>query len=122
MENFRLIQRVLLHGDSFEGASSVTPHSALRMTGISANTEWSFEFGFVIPGSTNSWQQVIEAADEMLPTEILKYVARARVPCLDAVVSLQSRVRVRPQWKRRDRDELLRRRPLGWPEQRSDLL
>lgn len=24
--------------------------------------EWKFDFGFVIPGSTNSWQQTIEAA------------------------------------------------------------
>ena len=35
--------------------------------------EWRFEFGFVIPGSTNTWQQTIEAADEssMLPAELL---------------------------------------------------
>lgn len=26
--------------------------------------EWFFDFGFVIPGSTNSWQQIIEAAGE----------------------------------------------------------
>jgi retinal rod rhodopsin-sensitive cGMP 3',5'-cyclic phosphodiesterase subunit delta len=24
--------------------------------------EWFFAFGFVIPGSTNSWEQIIEAA------------------------------------------------------------
>jgi retinal rod rhodopsin-sensitive cGMP 3',5'-cyclic phosphodiesterase subunit delta len=33
--------------------------------------EWNFKFGFVIPNSTNSWQQVIEAADEMMPAEVL---------------------------------------------------
>jgi hypothetical protein len=35
--------------------------------------EWRFEFGFVIPGSTNSWQQTIEAAGEgnMLPADLL---------------------------------------------------
>ena len=49
IHNFRLVQRVLFHGNCIE--------------------EWRFQFGFVIPGSTNSWQQVIEAADEMLPAE-----------------------------------------------------
>jgi len=35
--------------------------------------QWFFAFGYVIPGSTNSWQQVIEAApaDQMLPAESL---------------------------------------------------
>ena len=33
--------------------------------------EWRFDFGFVIPGSTNSWQQVIKAADEMMDPELL---------------------------------------------------
>jgi hypothetical protein len=39
-------------------------------------TEWFFEFGFVIPGSTNTWQQTIEAADEnsMLPASMLRCV------------------------------------------------
>lgn len=37
-------------------------------------SEWLFQFGFVIPGSTNSWQQIIEAADadKMLPAEELR--------------------------------------------------
>ena len=51
MEHFRLEQRVLLHDQPFE--------------------EWKFQFGFVMPASTNSWQQVIEAADEMMPAEVL---------------------------------------------------
>ena len=51
METFRLEQRVLLHDQPFE--------------------VWNFSFGFVMPGSTNSWQQVIEAADEMMPAEVL---------------------------------------------------
>jgi hypothetical protein len=36
---------------------------------------WLFQFGFVIPGSTNSWQQIIEAAppDKMLPASMLRY-------------------------------------------------
>ena len=35
--------------------------------------EWNFQFGFVIPNSTNTWQQTIEAADEasMLPAAAL---------------------------------------------------
>lgn len=51
MDHFRLEQRVLLHEHPFE--------------------EWRFTFGFVMPGSTNTWQQVIEAADEMMPAEVL---------------------------------------------------
>lgn len=30
-----------------------------------------FMFGFVIPNSTNNWEQMIEAKDEMIPYEIL---------------------------------------------------
>ncbi|CAF4779262.1 unnamed protein product [Rotaria sp. Silwood1] len=37
------------------------------------NLEWSFTFGFVIPGSTNTWQSLIEAAPEsqMIPASLL---------------------------------------------------
>ncbi len=48
---FRLLQRIILHGQCIE--------------------EWNFQFGFVIPGSTNTWQQVIEAAPVMIPVEQL---------------------------------------------------
>lgn len=53
LNNFRLEQRVYFQGHCIE--------------------EWFFTFGFVIPGSTNSWQQIIEAAppDQMLPAEEL---------------------------------------------------
>ena len=36
--------------------------------------EWFFEFGFVIPGSTNTWQSLIEAAPEsqMMPAQALR--------------------------------------------------
>ncbi len=53
MENFRLEQRVFFRGVCME--------------------EWFFDFGFVIPGSTNSWQSTIESAGEgkMLPAELL---------------------------------------------------
>ena len=35
--------------------------------------EWNFQFGFVIPNSTNTWQQTIEAAEEsqMMPASVL---------------------------------------------------
>ena len=35
--------------------------------------KFEFKFGFVIPGSTNTWQQTIETVDQkdMLPTKIL---------------------------------------------------
>ena len=37
--------------------------------------EWLFDFGFVIPDSTNTWQSLIEAApaDQMMPANVLRY-------------------------------------------------
>ncbi|KAG9410253.1 Retinal rod rhodopsin-sensitive cGMP 3',5'-cyclic phosphodiesterase subunit delta [Aphanomyces cochlioides] len=49
--DFRLEQRVFLHGKCLE--------------------EWLFTFGYVIPDSTNSWQQTIEAAETMLPADAI---------------------------------------------------
>ncbi|KAK3280405.1 hypothetical protein CYMTET_11751 [Cymbomonas tetramitiformis] len=53
IDKFTMIQRVFVHEVCTE--------------------EWNFDFGFVIPGSTNSWQSTIEAADEqdMLEPEML---------------------------------------------------
>lgn len=53
MEKFRLEQRVIFKGNCLE--------------------EWFFDFGFVIPGSTNTWQSIIEAApqDQMMPAKVL---------------------------------------------------
>jgi len=53
MEKFRLEQKVYLKDQVIE--------------------EWYFEFGFVIPNSTNTWQSLIEAAPEsqMLPASLL---------------------------------------------------
>ena len=53
MEKFRLEQRIFFQGVCME--------------------EWFFDFGFVIPGSTNTWQNTIEAAggDAMLPASML---------------------------------------------------
>ena len=34
--------------------------------------EFQFDFGFVIPGSTNSWEQVIDAdVGQVMPAEVL---------------------------------------------------
>jgi len=53
IEKFRLEQRVYLKDSIIE--------------------EWFFDFGFVIPQSTNTWQNLIEAAPEgqMLPSSVL---------------------------------------------------
>ena len=53
MEKLRLEQRVYFKEECME--------------------EWFFEFGFVIPGSTNTWQSLIEAAPEsqMMPAQAL---------------------------------------------------
>lgn len=54
MEKFRLEQKVLFKGRCLE--------------------EWNFEFGFVMPESTNTWQSIMEAAPEsqMMPASVLK--------------------------------------------------
>ncbi|KAL5490866.1 hypothetical protein EMCRGX_G016058 [Ephydatia muelleri] len=53
LENLRLEQSIQFKGKPME--------------------EWFFDFGFVIPGSTNTWQSVIEAAPEsqMMPASAL---------------------------------------------------
>ena len=53
IEDFRLEQRVHFEGVCIE--------------------EWFFKFGYVIAGSTNTWQQVIEAApkEQMISSEVL---------------------------------------------------
>ncbi|CAH4036477.1 retinal rod rhodopsin-sensitive cGMP 3',5'-cyclic phosphodiesterase subunit delta [Pieris rapae] len=53
MERFRLEQKVLFKGRCLE--------------------EWFFEFGYVIPNSTNTWQSIIESAPEsqMMPATVL---------------------------------------------------
>jgi len=53
MDRFRLVQKVMFKGKILE--------------------EWNFDFGFVIAGSTNSWQSLIESAPEsqMMPAAVL---------------------------------------------------
>ena len=50
-DKFKLLQKIYFQGHVIE--------------------EWLFEFGFVMPNSTNNWQSTIEAADEMMPAELL---------------------------------------------------
>ncbi|XP_065315867.1 retinal rod rhodopsin-sensitive cGMP 3',5'-cyclic phosphodiesterase subunit delta-like isoform X2 [Gordionus sp. m RMFG-2023] len=63
MEKFRLEQKVLFNGICLEN--------------------WYFEFGFVIPGSTNTWQSLIEAAPEsqMIPANLLKIMSQTSKIC-----------------------------------------
>ncbi|XP_037857309.1 retinal rod rhodopsin-sensitive cGMP 3',5'-cyclic phosphodiesterase subunit delta isoform X3 [Chlorocebus sabaeus] len=60
MEKFRLEQKVYFKGQCLE--------------------EWFFEFGFVIPNSTNTWQSLIEAAPEsqMMPASVLTGVMKIK--------------------------------------------
>jgi retinal rod rhodopsin-sensitive cGMP 3',5'-cyclic phosphodiesterase subunit delta len=51
MKKFRILQQVSLHGNVIE--------------------EWYFKIGFVMPGSTNTYQSTIEAAQNVIPAEIL---------------------------------------------------
>lgn len=53
MNKFKLEQRVMFKGKCLE--------------------EWYFDFGFVIPDSTNTWQSIIEAApsEHMMPANVL---------------------------------------------------
>lgn len=77
LDQFRLIQRVYFKGNCIEGKThtqikkmiSRSEHYSLWII----NLEWFFDFGFVIPGSTNSWQSLIEAAPEsqMIPASVL---------------------------------------------------
>ena len=53
IKDFHIVQNVILYDQCIE--------------------TWSFHFGYVIAGSTNSWQQIIEAAGdgEMIPAHVL---------------------------------------------------
>ena len=77
MEKFRISQQVLFKGKVME--------------------DWNFEFGFVIPNSTNTWQSLIEAAPEsqMMPARVLsgKVVIETKFLDEDLEVST-SRVRL----------------------------
>jgi retinal rod rhodopsin-sensitive cGMP 3',5'-cyclic phosphodiesterase subunit delta len=51
INNFHLKQKVMFHGHCVE--------------------EWKFDFGFVIPESTNTWQTLMEAKPNMKSADIL---------------------------------------------------
>jgi retinal rod rhodopsin-sensitive cGMP 3',5'-cyclic phosphodiesterase subunit delta len=51
IDKFRLVQTVTVFGQAIE--------------------EWKFDFGFVIPNSTNTWQCIIEAGPDVLPASVL---------------------------------------------------
>ncbi len=77
IEDFRLEQRVYFDGSCIE--------------------EWFFSFGYVIAGSTNAWQQVIDAAprEEMIPAEMLSGNVIFETIFFDGTNEIQrSRVRV----------------------------
>ncbi|EDV24187.1 Retinal rod rhodopsin-sensitive cGMP 3',5'-cyclic phosphodiesterase subunit delta [Trichoplax sp. H2] len=77
MNRFRLEQRVLFKDKCLE--------------------EWFFEFGFVIPQSTNTWQSLIEAApeSEMLPASVLNGNVVIETKFFDdAMLVSTSRVRI----------------------------
>lgn len=77
LDGFKLIQRVYFKDKCME--------------------EWYFEFGFVIPGSTNSWQSLIEAAPEsqMIPASVLSGNIVIETIFLDGDLEVsKSRVRI----------------------------
>jgi retinal rod rhodopsin-sensitive cGMP 3',5'-cyclic phosphodiesterase subunit delta len=77
MKKFRISQRVFFKNKVME--------------------DWNFEFGFVIPNSTNTWQSLIEAAPEsqMMPARVLsgRFVIETKFLDEDLEVST-SRVRL----------------------------
>lgn len=79
IKKFRLEQRVYLQGVCIEGMPIILISKLLFKNSyhlIYLYLEHFFNFGFVIPGSTNTWEQTIVAAppDKMLPAEILRYI------------------------------------------------
>lgn len=86
LDGLRLEQRIFLRGNLMEGAPWSVPPAPVSHAPCAAPSacllmhhwllcaaEWYFHFGFVIPNSTNTWQQTIEAAEEskMLPAAAL---------------------------------------------------
>ena len=85
LSNLRLQQKILFKGKAMEGILLLFAvmtccsmcNTLLFNSFFLLLTEWNFDFGFVIPGSTNTWQSVIEAAPEsqMMPAQVLRFVA-----------------------------------------------
>ncbi|RQM21038.1 hypothetical protein B5M09_010233 [Aphanomyces astaci] len=68
---FRLEQRVFFNGQCLEGSFLNLRRTVSHI--LVLDLEWLFAFGFVIPHSTNTWQQTIDAAgpDAMLPADAI---------------------------------------------------
>jgi hypothetical protein len=76
MGKFRLTQNVLFKDKPLEGAFAPIDFWLGAELGGCCFVEWNFDFGFVMPGSTNSWQSIIEAAPtaQMMPAAVLTWV------------------------------------------------
>ncbi len=78
IKDFQLVQRVWLMDNVIE--------------------EWNFKFGFVIPNSTNTWEQTIQAAapEEMLPIEVINgNVVIETVFLTKGIVVYRSKLRIK---------------------------
>jgi retinal rod rhodopsin-sensitive cGMP 3',5'-cyclic phosphodiesterase subunit delta len=70
IKHLRLRQQIKLHGNT-------SKYSRLMVIIVPILTEkfevenWLFDFGFVIPGSTNTWQNTIDAGQNVIPAAIL---------------------------------------------------
>lgn len=74
LNGFRLQQRVYFMGTCIEGWLCIAIiDNVINLILSIFSTEWFFSFGFVMPNSTNSWQQTIDAAaaEDMLSAEAL---------------------------------------------------
>jgi retinal rod rhodopsin-sensitive cGMP 3',5'-cyclic phosphodiesterase subunit delta len=77
IDDFHIYQQIFFHGQLIE--------------------EWYFRFGFVIPGSTNSWEQTIEAAakEKMMAADVLSGNLVIKTSFYDADICLGvNRVRI----------------------------
>ena len=78
MEKLRLEQKVLFKVELVHSSRFAVDDDKLRIMPFVFQgqylEEWSFEFGFVIPNSTNTWQSIIEAAPEsqMMRSDVLR--------------------------------------------------
>ena len=69
---------------------SLTQRLLLRTAqGVQLVEEWRFDFGFVIPGSTNAWESMVEAdEDGVLPADVLSGNLLVESEFFDGDVSL----------------------------------
>jgi retinal rod rhodopsin-sensitive cGMP 3',5'-cyclic phosphodiesterase subunit delta len=75
------LQQIQFHGQTIEGILYDMGLSIIRIVSImnrlnlchGLNTEWRFKFGFVMPDSTNTWENIIcaDSSGNMLPAAAL---------------------------------------------------